>query len=238
MSEIPGVTTTSSPKEIGHAVAHYLSDRLPGGPWQVTAAGLRSTRDDQTTEIRLKRRRPSQTGIGAFFEPLLAVRDRSLKTWRRQHRDLASTQDDRMFESAAYALGSRWQVPAVVTTGGASWSLPGRCSIDDLASHLTVTILPVCEYLRSATGLLSLPEPWLHAGWLLQLIEFAIAQGEPEVTMPLLSRTRWLESDDFKRGQERALTGKPPEHEAASMWGYRIAMFGLHYDLGKATSER
>jgi len=232
------VTPLSSPKEIGHSVARYLSDRLPGGPWHVTAAGLRSTRDDQTTEIRLRRLRPSQTGIGAFFEPSLAVRDRALRTWRLQNRGLASIQDDRLFESAVYAFGSKWQTPVVLTTddpGGTDRR--GHCSIDDLATHMTDAILPVREYLRSPPGLLSLPDAWLDTGWLLQLVEFAVARGEPDVTMPLLARTRWLENKDFKQGHELALAGKAPVRDAAPLFGYRIAMLGLHYDLGAAASD-
>jgi hypothetical protein len=240
MSEIPGVSSTSSPREIGDAVARYLVSRLTGGPWQITAKGLKATQGDQTTEIRMRRLpRPTQTGVGVWFEPMLAIRDRSLRAWRRQHPDLATNQDDRMGEWTFSGLGPKYRDPVVLTTDDPEWVsiASGRSSIDDLVLHLNDWILPIREYLRSPSGLLSLPDPWIDAGWLVQLVEFAVARGEPDVTMPLLARTRWLEHPGFKRGRELALAGKHPVRDWPLGLGYRIAKLGLHYDLGTARSE-
>ncbi|RHW24505.1 hypothetical protein D0Z08_24645 [Nocardioides immobilis] len=174
-----------------------------------------------------------------WFEPMLAIRDRSLRTWRRQHPDLATIQDDRMCEWTLSELGPTYRNPVVLTTDDPEWVniASRRSSIDDLASHLNDWILPIREYLRSPSGLLSLPDPWIDTGWLLQLVEFAVARGEPDVTMPLLARTRWLEDPAFKRGREMALAGKDPVRDWPQVLGYRIAKLGLHYDLGIATSE-
>lgn len=238
-----GVTPTASPKEIGRAVAHDLCARLPNGPWEVTASGLKAKSGGQVTEIVMRRLRGSQTGIGVWFEPRLVVRDPTLRTWRRQHPELALNQGDVLFSWNVRGLGTTGTV-VILTTDDPDWQqISARGSTyGELIGDLCETVLPVRDHLRSAPGLLELPSKWLDAPWPMSLMEYAIAQDEPTVCARLLERCVVYRSsgsmrERFEQGQQRFRAGLERDMEAASLLGYQTALLGKHYDFGPSAGD-